>query len=110
MFRIDEKTNKIYITKGDTAQLVVSLFDKDGNVREIYSDDTLVLTVRKRSSDNSTAISLVAENGVFNFIPATTKSLPTGYYYYDIELTTFGGNVYTIIPTTLFEIGEEITR
>lgn len=108
MFIIDQKTNKIFITKGDNAQIVVSLFDKDDNVREIYSDDVITMTVQKRGSD-TLAIVKTAEDGVINFIPADTKSLPTGYYYYDIQLTTFGGNVYTIIPTTLFEIGEEIT-
>lgn len=108
MFIIDQKTNKIFITKGDNAQIVVSLVDKDDNVREIYSDDVITMTVQKRGSDTP-AIVKTAEGGVFNFIPADTKSLPTGYYYYDIQLTTFGGNVYTIIPTTLFEIGEEIT-
>ena len=107
MFIIDEKTNKIYLTKGDDAQLVVSLFDKDGKEREIWSDDVITLTVKKRGSE--AVIVKTAENGIINFIPADTKSLATGYYYYDLQLTTFGGKVYTLIPSTIFEIGEEIT-
>lgn len=107
MFIIDEKTNKIYLTKGDDAQLVVSLFDKDGKEREIWSDDVITLTVKKRGS--AAAITKTAENGIINFIPTDTKSLSTGYYYYDLQLTTFGGKVYTLIPSTIFEIGEEIT-
>jgi hypothetical protein len=39
MLFINEKTNKIYITKGDDAQIVVELFDKDDKKREIFSDD-----------------------------------------------------------------------
>ena len=108
MFKIDKRTNKIYLTKGDNAQLVIGLYDKDGKEREIYEDDVITMTVRKRE-DNVPAISKTAENGVINFNPADTKTLATGYYYYEIQLTTFGGNVYTIIPATLFEIGEEIT-
>ena len=107
MFTIGEKTNKIYLTKGDDAQLVVSLYDKDGNEREIWSDDVITLTVKKRGK--TAAITKTAENGIINFVPSDTKSLTTGLYYYDLQLTTFGGKVYTLIPSTIFEIGEEIT-
>lgn len=43
-------------------------------------------------------------------VPADTKSLTTGNYVYDIQLTTFGGNIYTIVPISNFEIGEEVTQ
>jgi hypothetical protein len=33
MFNINKKTNKIFITKGDNAQLVIKLVDKEGNER-----------------------------------------------------------------------------
>lgn len=107
MLFINEKTNKIYITKGDDAQIVVELFDKDNKKREIFSDDTITLTVKKRGSE--AVIVKTAEGGCINFTPADTKSLAIGQYYYDLQLTTFGGKVYTLIPSTIFEIGEEIT-
>lgn len=108
MFYIDQRTNKITITKGDNAQIVVSLFDKDDKPRELYEDDVLTMTVKK-SGSNSPAFTKTADNGVINIVPTDTKSLATGYYYYDLQLTTFGGSIYTIIPATLFEIREEIT-
>ena len=107
MFRIDERTNKIYLTKGDNAQIVVSLFDQDDKEREIFSDDIITLTVKKRGSQ--AVITKTANGGVIDFVPEDTKTLATGYYYYDLQLTTFGGKVFTLIPSTIFEIGEEIT-
>lgn len=108
MLKIDKRTNKIYLTKGDTAQIVVGLFDKDGKERKLFEDDVITMTVKKRSEQNA-VITKEAVDGAINFVPADTKLLATGQYYYDIQLTTFGGSVYTLIPATIFELGEEIT-
>lgn len=108
MFNINKKTNKIFITKGDNAQLVVKLVDKEGNERQIFSDDVITISVRKKGQ--GVVITKQATNGAIDFVPNDTKSLSTGQYYYDIQLTTFGGKVYTIVPTSIFEIGGEITE
>lgn len=108
MFSVD-RLNKITITKGDNAQLVIELVDRYGKKREIYDDDTITLTVRKKAKSNA-LITKSAENGVIEFEPADTKTLAVGQYFYDIQLTTFGGKIYTVIPMSIFEIGEEITR
>lgn len=107
MFSINEN-NKIKITKGDNAQMVVSVFDKYGNKRKLWSDDTITLTVRKGIRGN-VVLEKNAIDGVIDFIPADTSALTSGLYFYDIQLITFGGKVYTIIPVSIFEIGEEIT-
>ena len=99
MFKINQKTNKIMITKGDNAALKIKVMDADGFEREIFDDDVIVLTVRK-----------TADKGVISFVPTDTKSLSVGSYHYDIQLTTFGGNIYTIIPDSIFEICQEVTR
>lgn len=110
MFKINNKTNKITLTKGDNAELQVNVYDADGNERGIYDDDTVVITVRKTADTSAVALTKTALNGVIAFVPDDTKSLATGQYRYDIQLTTFGGKIYTIIPDACFEIGVEVTK
>lgn len=109
MFKIDKKTNKIFLTKGDNAELTIDVIDSNGNARGIYDDDVVVMTVRKHVNSD-VAITKTAVKNTISFIPDDTKSLEAGQYRYDIQLTTFGGNIYTIIPDACFEIGVEVTK
>lgn len=109
MFKIDKKTNKIFLTKGDNAELTIDVIDSNGNARGIYDDDVVVMTVRK-NVNSDVAITKTAVKNTISFIPDDTKNLEAGQYRYDIQLTTFGGNIYTIIPDACFEIGVEVTK
>lgn len=109
MFRINKKTNKILLTKGDNASFKVNIIEANGQTRQLFDDDTITLTVRK-TANSDVAFSKTAVKGVIDIVPADTKSLTTGNYVYDIQLTTFGGNIYTIVPISNFEIGEEVTQ
>ena len=109
MFQINKKTNKILLTKGDNASFKVNIIEANGQIRQLFDDDTITLTVRK-TADSDIAFTKTAENGVINIFPTDTKSLTAGTYVYDIQLTTFGGNIYTIIPISYFEIEQEVTQ
>lgn len=109
MFYIDKTTHKIMITQGDNAEIIVKVNDANGVERGIYADDVLTLTVRKRA-DSVVAFTKTAVDGVFSIVPEDTKSLTAGSYVYDVELFTFTGKTYTIIPKSSFVIKEEITR
>ena len=61
----------------------------------------------RKNPNSDIALSKTAVKGVIDIVPADTKSLTTGNYVYDIQLTTFGGNIYTIVPISNFEIGED---
>ena len=108
MFKIDSKTNTIYLTKGDNAEIKVKIYDNSGKQRQIFADDKLTLTVKKPGCDTE-AFTVEGVDGVFSILPEHTKSLATGYYYYDVQLDTFTGKVYTVIPKSNFVIKEEIT-
>lgn len=110
MFYIDKTTHKIIITKGDNAEIIVKVKDINGVERGIYADDVLTLTVRKNADAPIAAITKTAVDGVFSLVPEDTKSLAVGSYVYDVQLNTFTGKVYTIIPKSSFIIKEEITR
>ena len=109
MFRINQKTHKISLTKGDNASFKVNIMEANGQIRQLFDDDVITLTVRK-TANSDIAFTKTAENGVINIVPNDTKSLAAGTYVYDIQITTFGGNVYTIIPISYFEIGQEVTQ
>ena len=109
MFRINQKTHKISLTKGDNASFKVNIIEANGQIRQLFDDDTITLTVRK-TANSDIAFTKTAENGVINIVPSDTKSLAAGTYVYDIQITTFGGNVYTIIPISYFEIQQEVTQ
>lgn len=109
MFQINKKTNKILLTKGDNASFKVNIIEANGQIRQLFDDDTITLTVRK-TADSDIAFTKTAEKGVINIVPEDTKSLAAGTYVYDIQLTTFGGNIYTIIPISYFEIEQEVTQ
>ena len=109
MFRINQKTHKISLTKGDNASFKVNIIEANGQIRQLFDDDVITLTVRK-TANSDIAFTKTAENGVINIVPTDTKSLAAGTYVYDIQITTFGGNVYTIIPISYFEIQQEVTQ
>lgn len=109
MFQINKKTNKILLTKGDNASFKVNVIEANGQIRQLFDDDTITLTVRK-TADSEIAFTKTADKGVINIVPKDTKSLTAGTYVYDIQLTTFGGNIYTVIPISYFEIEQEVTQ
>lgn len=111
MLKVDQYTNKIMLTKGDSASLfvgVVDLLDEEYHVNE---DDIISMTIRKDADDEDVILYLIASNDnyiIFN--PDDTKNLKAGYYIYDIQLETSEGEVYTIIPESTFELMREVTR
>lgn len=109
MFSIDTR-NRIYLTKGDNAELTIEITDKDNNIRPNWEDDTIVLTVRKGINKGEAAITKTAVNGVFSFVPEDTNNLETGNYVYDIQLNTFTGKIYTVVLPSDFVIGEEVSK
>ena len=110
MFYIDSTTHKIILTKGDNAEIEVQIKDAYGEDRGVYADDVLTLTVRKTVDAPVASITKTAIDGVFSFTPEDTSNLPFGSYVYDVELKTFTGKIYTIIPKSYFVLKEEITR
>lgn len=104
------KNNRIYITRGDTGTLQLSLESVNNTVVKIEEGDTIKLTVKRLASDTTNLIQLTAdESGQFAISPEDTKQLNAGVYVYDVQLNR-QGNIYTVIPQNYFEIKEEVTR
>lgn len=110
MFVVEKFTKKITLTRGDNAELAVSLSDEAGNLYELQPGDTLTFSMKKDITDDELALEKEITSGnVFVFVPSDTANLPFGKYLYDIQLNTVGGEVYTVVPPSNFVVGEEIT-
>ena len=108
MFTID-KYNQIRMTRGDTATMLVSVFDLDEKPYEIKPTDTVTFTVRT-DAESAIALQLTAdEQHYITILPEHTAELEPDIYVYDVQLTTEDGYNYTIIPRTYFILTEEIT-
>ena len=100
--------NTIKITRGDTG--VFTLTIKDGDTDYDYSNDAVLFTVKQNTRANDHVIQKTVQYGEnITITPADTQSLGYGSYVYDVELTTAGGIVDTIIEPSPFIIGEEVT-
>lgn len=106
-----ESNNVIRLTRGDTAKLTVPIEnDLDNSSYVMDEQDTLTFTIKKSVKDNENLVQkVVTGSNNFHIKPEDTDSLPFGKYVYDVQLTTAGGDVYTVIEPTSFEILSEVT-
>lgn len=106
--RVQENSNGIYLTRGDSATLYVSV---DG--LSLASGDIVEMTVRKWVDDPEKKIykkvtSFSSGKATIKLNPADTSNLEFGKYVYDVQLT-HSGEVCTIVTPSVFEIGPEVT-
>lgn len=94
----------IKLTRGDSATLSVAL---DGY--EMQDGDAMTLSCKFDPGKEEYLFQLTATDQTFTFTPETTAGLGFGAYRYDIQLTTSGGEIYTVIPVSSFTVMEEIT-
>lgn len=109
MLKFDENKN-IYLTRGDTGTLTLSIKDESDNDYD-YSDDTVVFAVKKNFSDTTPAIQKTFANGQVELLPSDTKELDFGDYWYDVQLTHDNGGtdeICTVIIPHTFTIGAEV--
>lgn len=100
MFQIDTDSYEIEMIRGDTAAFQICLNDY-----ELQEDDIMVMTVKKRKTDQEPLLTKYAEGNVIVLEPDDTINL-VGKCVYDIQLTTSVGAVYTpILSTITFQRG-----
>ena len=109
MFVVEKFTKNIVLTRGDSAELVVSLTDNLGVPYEMASDDKLTFSMAKEVEGEIVLQKQAVGTNRFVFEPIDTSNLPFGKYIYDIELTTANGDVYTVIAPNNFVVGQEVT-
>lgn len=67
----------------------------------MQAGDKLTLTVRKQAIDTSSVLlQSVSDTDTIKLAPEQTKTLASGSYSYDIQLTTIAGDVFTVAGAT----------
>lgn len=95
------KNGKIMLTRGDSAYITVTLKAQDGAAYTMQAGDKLTLTVRKQAIDTSSVLlQSVSDTDTIKLAPEQTKTLASGSYSYDIQLTTIAGDVFTVAGAT----------
>ena len=116
MFTIEE--NKIYLTRGDTAEIQVKLEKLDGTIYRTQQGDAVYFRMKRYPTNNTSEILIektaaivpdIEEDDItVSLVPADTINLDFGEYSYEIELVTEAEEHYTVIADTEFVIGKEI--
>lgn len=106
--------NNIYLTRGDTLSIVLSIVNGNNQKISLVSGDKIHFTVKTSTNTVDKILqkiitSFVDGNAIIELSPNDTKDLEYLEYVYDIQLTQSDGNVTTIIEPSLFVIGREVT-
>lgn len=96
--------NKILLTRGDSAELSIRIYDKEGGEVEILPSDVIKFTMKRGATP---ALVKTAELNSIFFFKEDTENLSTGIYAYEVEFTR-DGETQTIIYDSLFDLKEEL--
>lgn len=97
----------IRLTRGDTAQFVITPYNSDGSIYELKDGDIVTFTVKKSTSDTQVIIQKIGLE--VEITPEETSGLNYGTYKYDVQMTFAEGRVDTFIGPGDFVLTEEVT-
>ena len=99
MISIDKETNKISLTRGDSATFLVELVDDKDEPYTPQDGDVIRFAMDKRFGvEEPLLVKYVDTETMSIYIqPEDTKHLDFGTYVYDIELTDQTGSVTTVL-------------
>ena len=99
----------VYLTRGDSCDLIITIRDIQGDIYELQAGDILTFTIKVNCNTEDIIIQKVISTNVVSITPADTEKLAYGAYWYDVQLTTSGEDIYTVIPPHRFNITPEVT-
>lgn len=110
---------KISLTRGDSAYITIGIFNDDKTEYVLNDGDTVQLQVRTAPNVGDLVIDATLDNGklyfdeedklIWHIVPADTNSLSITNYYYDVQLVTSSGDVFTFIENSIFRLTDEDT-
>lgn len=103
MYKIDNATNRIILTRGDSLSLDINISDAEGSPFELAPEDKVTFTVKKYLSDDSYVIQKQGTHITLD--PYDTQRLDYGKYYYDVQVNLHTGERYTII-SPIYTLGQ----
>lgn len=112
--KVDKKGSpkvNIRLTRGDTARFRVSLYsvvDEERTKIELHKGDYVKFTLRKEIDAPILLQKIFNGDNLIHIAPDDTSSMDFGKYVYDVEVTMSNGDVYTVIPPSVFDVEEEV--
>lgn len=103
------KSSDIQITRGDNACMQIDIRHQDGSPYERVDGDQLVFTVKKSYKSDYEYLEKSIDGLALILKPEDTKEMDYGSYWYDVELTTADGAVFTVVGPARFVVREEVT-
>ena len=102
--------NQIFLTRGDTLILTLSLSNHDGSEYVPAAGDSIFFRLKKFATYPDLLIEkeIPTSSMILQLNPADTEGLAFGDYHYEIEVVTAEGMHDTVIADELFTIGKEI--
>ena len=105
-----DSNNTINLTRGDSCDIIFTIYDLNGDVYELHEGDTVLFTIKINCETSDIIIQKdITADCVISLSHNDTKSLAYGSYVYDVQLTTAGDDVYTVIAPAVFNITKEVT-
>lgn len=104
MFYIDSENDHIYITKGDSAVMDITLI-KNEEEYVMQPGDKLYFSMKRNNDFNFTIWSSEVETPEIDFEVATTSAWAFGDYDYSITMIYANGDRDTFITGTLTVLG-----
>lgn len=108
--------NDIYMTRGDDAYITLPIYNADGSEYEVASGDTVECAVKKTLVTSSTAVAalftgtVTVSDGVATWhIDSTDSDIDAGVYYWDAQITTAAGDVFTVYGGKFTIVGEVVS-
>lgn len=101
--------DEVILTRGDSADIIVNITDANGDIYTPDVTDVIKFTLKKNCETSDIIIQKTLVNSVISLLPADTKDLPYGTYYFDVQLSTAAGDVYTVVSPHRFIIDKEVT-
>ena len=105
--------NKISLTRGDSAYITLSI-NTDNGTYELNDGDEVRVQVRDFPNTGELLFDGNIEMGldgeiVWHIYPAQTTDLEVKTYYWDAQLETSNGDIFTFIPASPFKLLDEVT-
>lgn len=99
----------VFLTRGDSCDLIVTIRDITGSIYEMQAGDILTFTIKVNCYTEDIIIQKEISSNIITLTPADSEKLAYGAYWYDVQLTTAGEDIYTVIPPHRFNITPEVT-
>ena len=100
--------------RGDSESITLEIEHSDSTPYNFQTGDIVYFTVKQRTNTKEIILQKILTHFPDNQViieinPEDTSKLAFRKYVYDIQLTQADGRVKTVVPTSMFEILEEVT-